>query len=138
MLNALMGILNFRWLLIGAIVITTVGGGYWYVSNLQDENAALEEANSILRAELFQAIDAAEQNRMEVERVKEESLRQIRSVKKERDRMIKRAKRFQSLLGEIRHAPESDDGPVAPVLGNTLDRLRNEHAKDGSGDSGPD
>lgn len=59
----------------------------------------------------------------------EETLKQVREAN---DTLVARLSernqevtRQLSLIGRIQRAPESENGPVAPVLRNTLDELRN-------------
>lgn len=59
----------------------------------------------------------------------EETLKQVREANStlvarlsEREQEVTRQ---LSLIGRIQRAPESENGPVAPVLRNTLDELRN-------------
>ena len=59
----------------------------------------------------------------------EESLKQVRAANEILvNRLAERSQevtRQLNLIGRIQRAPESENGPVAPVLRNTLDELRN-------------
>lgn len=59
----------------------------------------------------------------------EESLKQVREANQTlTNRLTERnseVTRQLSLIGRIQRAPESDNGPVAPVLRDTLNELRN-------------
>jgi len=115
-----------RLILIGLAAVAALG--LWlYVGHLQDEN-------NRLRGDLAVALDAAEQNVKALAAANRHTVSVINALTAERDAFAARVKQLTKIRSEVNHAPQSDDGPVAPVLARVLDSLRN--AKAGAGGEG--
>ncbi|KQO61761.1 hypothetical protein [Methylobacterium sp. Leaf88] len=88
------------------ILVAAILYGVAYVTRLHDEAAAA-------RQDLAAAADKAETQRLV-----------IASLQRTSAAAARRAKANASAHARIGSAPASDDGPVAPVLGQTLERFR--------------
>jgi predicted nucleic acid-binding Zn-ribbon protein len=109
-----------KFLLIGGAVVAI--GGYiawqqWTIESLEADKTQLQRDKASLEANL-QATEAALADERE----------KVRKLAKARDRAAQRAAEFRQLQREVDNAPDSDDGPVAPVLRSTLERLRERSA----------
>lgn len=122
-----------RLIAIGLAAVAVLG--LWlYVSHLQSRAERAEQEAARLSENLETATRVAVANAQAVEQAKQEAARTIAALERERDAMAERGERVRIIYKEIAHAPESDDGPVAPVLARTLDRLRDPAAQGGDRD----
>ena len=90
--------------------------GWLYVTHLRAEVARLG-------ADLTTVEHVAETNAAAVVAIRQDSERKLAALAKERDSLAQRAARIVVIKERINRAPQSDDGPVAPVLCSALDGL---------------
>jgi hypothetical protein len=102
-----------------------------YISRLQSRAERAETEVVRLGQDLDAAVHAADANAQAVERAKQDAALTIAALERERNALAARGERVQVIYKEITRAPESDDGPVAPVLARTLDSLRGTTAAQG-------
>jgi len=109
---------SWRWLAAGAVLIAVTTGGVWLRSVIAERDelrtrAAALEADLHMRDRLIilqrQAMAAADADRARAEAAGRE---------------------LQANREEVIRALETDDGPVAPVLARTLERLRRQAGAD--------
>ena len=123
-MTAILGLLS-NWRVLAAAAITATAVGVWlYVSHLKAELVA--ETTRAQQAETYGDLagQAADINAKAVEATKagyERDLARLKTVYEDR---IARQAQTTSILKVIDDAPDSDDGPVAPVLRRALDSLR--------------
>jgi len=98
-------------LIVGGLLLLTVGGLGWSLKNSIKQNAILEMTLEAKDAETNALLKQHEKEVAALELV----------IEKETARVMESNK----LLETINESKESDDGPVAPVLNNLLDQLRN-------------
>lgn len=124
----LLGGLSWKWLL--AAALAAAGAGLWiHVKTIEADRLAAEKA--LMARDLASAVDAAEMNAAAMRRLRAQAARDLAAVTAERDAHAARLARLNLIGRKIDDAPESDDGPVAPVLGAALDGLRRELAAPG-------
>lgn len=111
-----MGVLPWRWIL-GGVAAVGVLGLWLYVSHLQDKNDRLA-------VDLAGAIQTNNENVEVLNRLAAHNARVVQALTLERDALSQRLRVVSNIRSEIDHAPQSDDGPVAPVLSRVLERLR--------------
>jgi len=97
----------------GGVALSVVAGYFAYILPLQNK-AAERDVLFSQRNEAVQALKSTQ----EALRAKDEAFK--RSLNNER----KINEKFEEELRKIRSAPDSDDGPLAPVLRDALERLR--------------
>lgn len=111
-------------LAIGAAVGAIILGlciALWFEKQESDE---LREEKAALEVRLDEAVRIGNQNAERAKRIVEEMERNAELVREEIQRERARSKQLDKILMEIRRAPASHDGPVAPVLRDTFRRLR--------------
>ena len=108
------GILNIC-LLAAAVVFTWLA-----IDRIRDQATDLQALETRAIQAEQSAVDA--QSALEAER--ETHAAELKALRQERDAERARAADAQDLLDSIRAAPAEDDAPVAPVLSDTLDALR--------------
>ncbi len=131
-----------KWLGGGTVLAALLGAGGWFYHNWQTDQleTQLAEAQSEMQAaltdqvraesdarELRQALNQWQRSAEEAQRradalaaQAEESRAQVRTLM---SRLAEREQQYRALQAHIRAAPESDDGPVAPVLRDTMEAL---------------
>lgn len=92
---------------------------------------ALRAENQAARAALDDAIAAAQRNANTIQRERELAEKAIRDMAARYEERMARGREKEDAIREIEVAPPSDDGPIAPVLGRALDRLRQQQAAGG-------
>lgn len=109
-----------------AVVIVVGGGWLWH----QSETAQLESALSEARADaevLRRGLDAwqarAERYRDDLAAAIAEQAHAERAVRELQAELAESGDRYRELQRRIEQAPESDNGPVAPVLRDALEAL---------------
>ena len=107
--------LSLRLAVVG-LAIAAVVAGWLYVSHLRAEVARLGH-------DLTTAEQAAETNAAAIVTIRQDSERKLAALAEERDALAQRAARVVVIKERISRAPQSDDGPVAPVLCSALDGL---------------
>jgi hypothetical protein len=83
------------------------------------------------------AIDAASTNALLVAQTARDGDAEVAAVTKERDAALKRATTVSAMLTEIKNAPHTSDCVRSAVVGDTLERLREQHAARAAGSEGP-
>lgn len=111
-----------RWLALAA-VLAAAGGGF-YIRELRQDVALLTAQKVAAEKDVQTAVDTAKRTELTLSIEREEAFLRELALERERDAFAVRAGHLQSMIGEIKHAPKSADGPVAPVLRDTLGRLR--------------
>ncbi|RDC69674.1 hypothetical protein DLJ49_18725 [Rhodovulum sp. 12E13] len=110
-----------RYLLLQAGIVAAAAWAFsWQHDQLEDARAAADTAAD--RAEAQEARADGLEKTLEAER--RTHAREIEAVRQAVEEERARAQRAQELLERIQAAPPEDDGPIAPVLRDTLDALR--------------
>ena len=115
---------NWRWLVIGVSVLAAGLGLWGYVGHLKARAATAEASVVRLSDNLAATITAADANAAALEAAKLQAAEHIAALERDRAALAARIARDRTIQREIDHAPPADDGPVAPVLSRTLDRMR--------------
>lgn len=120
-------------LLLLALVGLLVTGWFWHqaiVKGLEVEVTEHQASVQMLTSERDQMAserdqwqDRAEQREADLVRVEQQRLRAEASVRALQKRLSGLNEEYEQLQRRIRQAPAADDGPVAPVLINTLEAL---------------
>ena len=119
---------NLKWLLVGAAVAALIAAGLVMLDRLADARADAVH----WRAETTTWQRANEATLQALDRFKAEAARAEEALRQEAAAARARVKIVTIIKKEIADAPDSDNGPVAPVLGRALNRLRERQAPDGS------
>lgn len=118
------------WLSVG--LVTLLVSGLVYEVHLIKVDGASAQTIAQLKA------DAAEQKAQDdkaIAALKEQYQRDMDAIKTEKDNAIALAQETQKELDGIQKEPQSDSGPIRPVLSRALDWLR--HPASNSGDASP-
>lgn len=115
-----------KWALLGLAVLAVAG--YVLLLRAQVAEARLDAAQAQHRAALWQ--DAAETNRQALDRLRADTEKAQAEMAATHRAALARLERRTRILQEIADAPETDDGPLAPVLSRALERLRGQAARD--------
>lgn len=119
-----------KWALVGLAVLAVAG--YVLLLRAQVAEARLDAAQAQHRAALWEG--AAETNRKALDRLRADTERAQAEMAATHRAALARLERRTRILQEIADAPETDDGPLAPVLSRALERLRQQGA--GNSDQG--
>jgi hypothetical protein len=119
---------NWRLVIWGAAALA-IGGAVWWVMGLRSDLAAARAEAENLSAALTIERDARAALVQERDRI-------VAALEAAQAAASARAARTARLREDIARAPDSDDGPVAPVLRGALDGLR--HPDPAAGDHPPD
>lgn len=122
-LLSILGLTKGRLLLIGGLAVAALVGWFWLQSVLSDRDR-LEAEKAALETDLRMVGDVADANRRAFEEAQAEHQRALAAIEAERKAYASRLARIQTIREEIDRAPDTDDGPVAPVLRGALERLR--------------
>ena len=117
-----------NWVL-GGVIALAVGGAWLYVKTLQAENLSLEKSLDV-------AVSAAQANAKAIIDMQVATDKIVVALKVERQKLTNRVKTVEGILKDVESAPPSDDGPVAPVLAHTLERLFDGAQGDNQGPGG--
>jgi hypothetical protein len=121
---------GFNFKVFGVLVAVLLSTAAWfYINHLRAEN-------NCLQADVAQAIDAAIQNAAALVYEQKHTVAVVDALANERATLLARIDRLTETRKDINRAPQSDDGPVAPVLARTLDSLQNAQADDSGGEGG--
>lgn len=109
---------------LAAILLIIGGWGYLHVRHLKQEIAEYEIEVKTLQSTLAVFEQTNKRQREQISELNEAMLSQakfyedrIRSLEEDR-------KMFEPVTKEIQNAPEADNAPLAPILRNTIERLR--------------
>ena len=123
--------------LTGALMLACAalyGGWTWQANKLKGTIAAQQTTIAQLNESVIEAKSVNDANIATLAQIKADLARQAEVTAKFEALAAKRGAALKATLKRIEDAPATDDGPVAPVLGRELDRLRN----DGAGDAPAD
>lgn len=120
----------------GAFLAVAIIYGAWsWQSKSQKATIAAQQATiQSLNVAVIEAKSVNDANMATLEAIKADLARQAEIATKFEKQARARGAALKATLKRIEDAPATDDGPVAPVLGRELDRLRN----DGAGDAPAD
>lgn len=120
----------------GAFLAVAIIYGAWsWQSQGQNATIAAQQATiASLNEAVIEAEGVNDANIATLAAIKEDLARQEKVAAKYEALANKRGAALKATLKRIEDAPLTDDGPIAPVLGRELDRLRN----DGAGDAPAD
>lgn len=116
---------NWR-VIASALLLAAVGGLSWALYAQIRDNGALAEQKRAVEM-------TAQANAAAFDAAMAQRDRDLHTVTKERDDTVRRLNNLSQARKEIADAPESDDGPVAPVLLRGLaaaDRMRPQRPDD--------
>lgn len=102
---------------------------YWVnltgsIKRLETERTALQETVSTLNHQRDEAIRVSRANAAEVLAIRERADAVLLQISEHYEERLAAKDQSSGIIQEIDHAPQSDDGPIAPVLARALDRLR--------------
>ncbi len=98
------------------LVLAALAAGWLYVGHLRTEVARLGDDLAI-------AERAARTNAAAVDAIRKDAERKLAVLAEERDELAQRNARVVIIKEKISRAPQTDDGPVAPVLCTAVDGL---------------
>lgn len=98
------------------LVVAALAAGWLYVGHLRTEVARLGDDLAI-------AERAARTNAAAVDAIRKDAERKLAVLAEERDELAQRNARVVIIKEKISRAPQTDDGPVAPVLCTAVDGL---------------
>ena len=110
----MIGFLLRRWKITGAVLAVAALAGLFAWQDQQIRS---------LRSERDRAVASAASYESSLEILRADMAAKIKALEKERNREIARSRDLQRLLGQIEGASDEKDGPVAPVLRDTIERL---------------
>jgi len=128
-ISAAIGFLTGSWKTLavaGAVIAAVAGYALWERAGRAEAETALVMAEA--RATAYQ--EAAEANRRALVLVQENARRSEEAVAAAHAGELARLERRTRILTEIENAPETDDGPLSPVLRRAVERLRESRAGD--------
>jgi hypothetical protein len=117
---AALSLLPWKWIGIAVAALCA----WLYVAHLRDSLADREATISEQRSQLDQIQAANTTLAASLDALKADHARQVAAINNAAQQAALRASRTTQTIQVIRHAPASDDAPVAPVLSRTLDGLR--------------
>ncbi|MDO0944641.1 hypothetical protein [Chromohalobacter israelensis] len=112
--------------LIGGLVVAVAGGWLQYRAEVAELSASLADAKSDAKQyadERDQWRDRAEQRQQALDRVRLERRAAETAVRQLQDDLADRDAMYRARQQRIAEAPPEDDGPVAPVLREAIERL---------------
>lgn len=123
-LSSVGGLFNSAiWIVLGVLLVT-IFGGYLWIQNLKGE---IEDHKTRIQHLQIDIQNLQETNKHQSVVIKNLSTELVDQAKAFADRaklLEKIRVKFVPVIREIERAPETDNGPLAPVLRNTIDRLR--------------
>lgn len=124
----IIGSVVMRWLGGGTLAaLLAMGGGWlwhdWQTGRLEDRLAEARGESTDLRTSLSQWQAEAERRMQALNQVRQDAKASEAARRELEARLQQKDADYQELQEQISAAPESDDGPVAPVLRKTLEDL---------------
>ena len=124
----IIGSVVMRWLGGGTLAaLLAMGGGWlwhdWQTGRLEERLAEARGESTDLRTSLSKWQAEAERRKQALDQVREDARASEAARRELESRLEQKDAAYQELRQKISAAPESDDGPVAPVLRKTLEDL---------------
>lgn len=104
-------------------IVVGLGGGL-YIHHLNGRIDSVEQARAVAEASLNQQIEVNTQNSKTLVQMQKEQSNAITALGQDSINSVLRAETFTKLKEDIANEKQSKDGPIAPVLANTLNSLR--------------
>ena len=123
-------------LVMAAIAAAALLGGFFWIKSVIAERDAAEARAQTLTVQLNEAERINRENVLASERIQVATDKKLAAVTRERDAFAGRTARLNRFFDEVRNAPDSDDGPVAPVMQRALERMWGGREATGSADKG--
>lgn len=115
----------------GALMLALAGTSVawtWQAKDYRAKLAARDVTIAALNDAVIEAKSVNDANMATLEAIKADLARQAEIATKFEKQARARGAALKATLKRIEDAPATDDGPVAPVLGRELERLRNDGA----------
>lgn len=123
-LSSVGGLFNSAvWIVLGVLLLT-IAGGYFWIQNLKGEIADHKTRIQSLQVDIQNLQETNKHQAVIIKDLSSELVVQADAFAKKAKLLEKIRVKFVPVLREIERAPETDNGPLAPVLRNTIDRLR--------------
>lgn len=124
----IIGSVVMRWLGGGTLAaLLALGGGWlwhdWQTGRLEERLAEARGESTDLRTSLSQWQAEAERRKQALDQVRQDARASETARRELEARLEEQDAAYNALLQQISATPESDDGPVAPVLRKTLKDL---------------
>ena len=124
----IIGSVVMRWLGGGTLAaLLALGGGWlwhdWQTGRLEERLAEARGESTNLRTSLSQWQAEAERRKLALEQVRQDARESEAAMRELEARLKQTDAAYENLRKQISAAPDSDDGPVAPVLRKTLKDL---------------
>lgn len=124
----IIGSVVMRWLGGGTLAaLLALGGGWlwhdWQTGRLEERLAEARGESVDLRTSVSQWQAEAERRKQALDQVREDARASEAARRELESRLEKQDAAYDALRQKISAAPESEDGPVAPVLRKTLEDL---------------
>lgn len=119
-MSALAGI-ALKWLLdprvLGALAVAgVVGLGWWHYTGLRDDLATARTELAAAKTAMEAAVSIAEQNAQQLEKAEAQHRAALTAMEEAYTELIAATDAAREAEADVRSAPESEDGPVAPLL----------------------
>ena len=112
---------------IGLVVLSLSGYIYILKSEITDKQKELEQKDQymVLLSKYYNdAVEISENNRKEFKKQRDDDKKTIKLLEESHQKALKQTKTITIIKERIKYVKKEDDGDVAPVLHDTLDRLR--------------
>ena len=123
-------------LVMAAIAAAVLLGGFLWIKGVLAERDAAEARAQTLAVQINEAERINRENVLAAERIQVATDRKLAAVTRERDAFADRTAKLNRFFDEVRNAPDSDDGPVAPVMQRALERMWGGREASGPADKG--
>lgn len=115
----LLGLLSYWKVALAVVVVVALAGGAWGIRSYMAEH-------ELMKKDIARKDDVIRENVQALATMTQQHAITVRVLEDERAVAERRSVELNQIRREIANAPDSDDGPVAPVLSRALERLRPE------------
>ena len=110
------------------LVVAGLGGYIYYQDNqitTQKQKIKDQDQYMVLLSKYYNdAVEISENNRKEFKKQRDDDKKTIKLLEESHQKALKQTKTITIIKERIKYVKKEDDGDVAPVLHDTLDRLR--------------
>jgi hypothetical protein len=125
------------WILAGVLALTLLGGYIW-IGSLRSDLDTKKKEIADLQISIHNLTDTNKHQTTVIKNLSDELVAQAKAFANREELFKKIRVKFVPVIKEIERAPETDNGPLAPVLRNTLDQLRRIREERKGGDQNRD
>lgn len=115
-----------RYALGAGLAATVAVAAYFYIAHLRARAEQAELRASVAEDQRDKAIEVNAVNERAAREMKIAHEAELAAVSADRDAALRRANRVRTIREDVIRAPDSEDGPMAPVLRRALNGLRQE------------